>query len=141
MIIKWDAPECSISKSLNYMGVSRMNPDEYNKLYGSSLYDSIDLPEIVTSIKTPDNLVLAANYKPRRVPKLVGDLDALKLIDLEANGLGEYREQLAHLESKTTVEVTSESLIRQAFDAIDSDAGGTITLDEARDIFHVSFHD
>lgn len=77
-----------------------MDTEEYTRIYGSSLIKSKDLPEIATSIETPNDLTLAASVTEKPVEKLVGDLEALKLIDLEAQGLGRYRKQLGDLLGK-----------------------------------------
>lgn len=77
--------------------MTRMNTEEYIKLYGSSLIQSKDLPEIARSIETPNDLTLAADATAEPVEQLVGDLEALKLIDLEAHGLGRYAKQLSNV--------------------------------------------
>lgn len=100
LIIKWSSPEYEIKQKVKYLGVSRMDTEEYTRIYGSSLIKSKDLPEIATSIATPDDLTLAASVTDKPVEKLVGDLEALKLIDLEAQGLGRYRKQLGDLLGK-----------------------------------------
>jgi hypothetical protein len=71
-----------------------MDPKEYIAQYGSSLIKSKDLPEIASSIETPDDLTLASSVTSQPIHLLEGDLEALNLIDLEAEGLGEYKKQL-----------------------------------------------
>lgn len=59
---------------------------------------SKDLPQFVLDIKTPEGLVLAAEQSNNcSVHELEGDLDALKLVDLEREGLGEYKSYLQRL--------------------------------------------
>ena len=50
-----------------------------------------ELPEFVRNIKQPDGLVLASDYKYQVVPELEGNIEALKLINLEKEGLTEYK--------------------------------------------------
>ncbi|RNA15550.1 hypothetical protein BpHYR1_027025, partial [Brachionus plicatilis] len=73
------------------------NPAEYVSRYGASLKQSGELPSFVTDIKTPDGLVLAANYRYNSLYELEGDVQALRLIDLDREGLAEYRSYLQRL--------------------------------------------
>jgi hypothetical protein len=90
-IIQWEAPHVEIRKDFKYLGIVKANPADYVARYGSSLRQSHNLPEFVFDIKTPDGLVLAADYKCMPIHELEGDLHALKLVNLEREGLGEYR--------------------------------------------------
>lgn len=79
------------------MGVIRANPVEYVQRYGSTLKTSRDLPDFVLDIKTPEGIVLAADYKYNTVHELEGEVAALKLVDLDREGLSEYRSYLQRL--------------------------------------------
>ena len=79
------------------MGVIRANPVEYVQRYGTNLKTSRELPDFVLDIKTPEGIVLAADYKYNNVHELEGEVAALKLVDLEREGLGEYRSYLQRL--------------------------------------------
>lgn len=86
-----------IRKDFKYLGIIRANPVEYVKRYGASLKPARELPDFVLDIKPPNGVVLAADYQyngPQNTPELEGDVHALRLIDLERAGLGEYRAQL-----------------------------------------------
>jgi hypothetical protein len=65
--------------------------------YGPLLKTSRDLPNFVLDIKTPEGIVLAADYKYNALHELEGEVSALKLVDLEREGLGEYRSYLQRL--------------------------------------------
>lgn len=85
---------------------------EYVKRYGSSLKTASELPDFVLDIKPPNGVVLAADYQyngPASPPELEGDVHALRLIDLERAGLGEYRAQLDRLLSEQTLHPQSDS--------------------------------
>ena len=56
--------------------------------YGTELKQSGDLPQFLLDIKTPEGLVLVADYQFNGVHELEGDLQALKQVDLEREGLG-----------------------------------------------------
>ena len=97
VIVQWEAPRVNIRKEIKYLGVIRANPAEYVSRYGVSLKQSSELPEFVTDIRTPDGLVLAANYRYNNLHELEGDLQALRLVDLDREGLAEYRSYLQRL--------------------------------------------
>lgn len=48
-------------------------------------------------IKPPAGVVLAADYQYNQVPELEGDVQAMRLVDLEREGLTEYRAQLQRM--------------------------------------------
>lgn len=97
VIVQWEAPQVNIRKEIKYLGVIRANPAEYVSRYGATLRQSGDLPSFVTDIKTPDGLVLAANYRYNSLYELEGDVQALRLVDLDREGLAEYRSYLQRL--------------------------------------------
>ncbi len=94
VIIQWEIPKVSIRKDYKYLGVVRANPAEYARKYSSQLKSFEELPEIVRDIKNPEGIVLAADYKYNALHELEGDVDALKLIDLDREGLSEYKSYL-----------------------------------------------
>lgn len=94
IIVQWEAPEVVVKKDFKYLGIIRANPVDYVHRYGSLLKTSQDLPRFVLDIKPPNGVVLASEYTYNQVHELEGDLEALKLVDLEREGLGEYRVQL-----------------------------------------------
>ena len=96
-IVQWEAPQVKVRKEFKYLGVVKANPAEYVNTYGLSLRISNDLPDFVHEIRQPDGLVLAADYKPNSIHELEGDVHALKLINLDQEGLGEYKQYLIRL--------------------------------------------
>ena len=97
VIVQWEAPAAVIRKEFKYLGVIRANPAEYVAQYGASLKISRDLPQFVLDIKTPEGLVLAADFKYSSFFELEGDIEALKMVDLKKEGLSEYIDYLARL--------------------------------------------
>lgn len=79
------------------MGIIRANPVDYINRYRHLLKTSNQLPSFVTDIPTPEGLTLAANYYYNPVHELEGDVDALRLINLDREGLSEYKSYLANL--------------------------------------------
>lgn len=99
VIIQWEAPQVSIKKEVKYLGVIRANPAEYVQRYRSTLKAARDMPQFVLDIKPPQGIILAADYKYNQVHELEGAISALNLIDLDKEGLGEYRSQLSQARS------------------------------------------
>lgn len=97
IIIQWESPQVNIKKEYKYLGVIKANPIEYINRYGDSLTRSSQLPHFVREIKNPRGLVLAADEEPKSAHELYGDVHALSLVDLEREGLSEYREQLSRI--------------------------------------------
>jgi len=160
VIVQWEAPDVLIKKEIKYLGVIRANPVEYVQKYGASLKIANQLPQFVLDIKTPDEVgVLAADYKYNSVYELEGQLEGLKYVDLEKEGLGEYRAQLNRLgfgsamTSSTVGSAVSSgsvygsgsasgfasgsasALVSQIFSQMDRDGSGTLSVNEAESIF------
>lgn len=95
MIIEWESPQVRVTRRVFDMGVKQASPEEYISKYSTSLLDVTQMPEYVRDIRpTTTGLVLAADVAKSgqfQVPQLEGDVFALSLIDLEREGLGEYR--------------------------------------------------
>jgi len=93
VIIQWEAPVVQVKKDFKDLGIIRANPAEYVARYGSSLKSSKELPPFVLEIKPPAGIILASDYSEslNNVYELEGDVSALKLIDLDREGLSEYK--------------------------------------------------
>ena len=103
------------------------------------------LPQFVLDIQTPSEVgVLAADYRYRSVLELEGQLEAFQYVNLDSEGLSEYRAQLLALgirdlgaSGSASFSSSSSSVsaaAAQVFDMIDKDRSGSITLDEAESI-------
>lgn len=73
------------------------------------LKPSKDLPKFVLDLSTPKGLVLAADHKPKDLHDLTGDIEALQFVDLEREGLGEYKSYLERLVGNQTSNSHSNS--------------------------------
>ena len=94
LIIQWDTPAIEIQKEFIFLGVAKVDPDQYISQYASLLASAGQLPEIaVEHFKPPLGQTLGVDYRPD-LPRLVGDIEALRLIDLNAEGLGDYASYL-----------------------------------------------
>jgi len=99
LVIEWEAPEILVKKVVKYLGVVRTSPDEYIQSFGDSLQKSSSLPEFVYEIETPSTVgKLAADVETKcAVHELDGDLEGFRYIDMDKEGLSEYRQQLRDL--------------------------------------------
>lgn len=126
VIVQWEAPEVNVRPEVVYLGVIRANPADYVQRYGAELKQSNQLPDFVTEIATPDGLKLAADSQNNNnVYELVGDLEALKFVDLEQEGLAEYRQQIFGDASATRAESNNNHSRQSAATALSSFAGTT----------------
>lgn len=151
VIIQWEAPSVSIKKDFKYLGIVRADPAEYVQRYGTTLKEARDLPDFVLNIKQPQGVVLAAEYQFNQVFELEGEVEALKLVDLDKEGLSEYKNQLRNLDSKwersnnefnrpneftyayliKQQEQNIAEVIRNIFVPVEKDQNQSLSLDEA----------
>jgi hypothetical protein len=164
VIVQWEAPSVNIRKEVKYLGVIRANPVEYVQKYGASLKVHTALPQFVLDIQTPSEVgVLAANYQAKSSYELEGQLEGFKYVNLDAEGLSEYRAFLiaqgirdlgasgsaafssasvasasAGFSSGSASVSASASAVSaaaaQIFAMIDKDNSGSITVEEAETI-------
>lgn len=158
IIIQWEPPQVVVAKEFRFLGVGRANPVDYVNRYGGTLLSYLDLPSFVKEIKPPDNIIQAADHKSNMPYELEGDVHALNLVDLEKEGLLEYKKILtASFESSqgTTYESNTENylshesstssatklkpephvidkLVEQIFEIVDSKKLGKISVEDAQ---------
>ena len=106
------------------------------------------MPQFVLDIQTPSEVgVLAADFRYKSVLELEGQLEGFQYVNLDSEGLSEYRAQLlargirdlgASGAASASASSASASGVAAAasavFDMIDKDRSGAITLDEAESI-------
>ena len=90
MIVQWEAPSVVLIKEIKYLGVITAFPAENVAKYGESLKLSRELTQFVLDIVSPECLILATDYRYNKLSELNGDVYALNLGDLNANGLVLY---------------------------------------------------
>lgn len=94
VIVEWETPCQEIKQEYKFLGVETQDPGEYILKFGGKLTPALELPKFVSEFHLPTGEVLAIN-RPEPGTKLVGDVDALKIIDLEKTGLSHYKVQVA----------------------------------------------
>ena len=147
VIIQWEAPVVQVKKDFKDLGIIRANPAEYVARYGSSLKSSKELPPFVLEIKPPAGILLASDYHEsnNNVYELEGDVNALRLIDLDREGLSEYKqfmqqvrpEEFNYHSNITPLALSScsspamndklDNLIAEIFSSIDKNNDGRIS--------------
>ena len=138
IIVQWEAPEVHVRKEYKYLGVVRANPADYVHTFGASLRLAHHLPDFVHEIKTPAGLMLAADHAPPALHELEGDLHALQLVDLDKEGLADYRDYLTRLGVLENVAVqvaddaqTLDAVVTQIFHTMDRSQTGRIDVEDA----------
>ena len=119
LIIQWQSPDVVVRKEVKYLGVIRANPVEYLQRFGDSLRSSEKLPQFVLDIETPDDICLAADYKHNLIHELEGQVEALKLIDMDMEGLAEYKSQL----NKLGITLNERALIYDEHESVTPESG------------------
>jgi len=146
VIVQWEAPSVNVRKEVKYLGVIKANPAEYVQRYGAELKVHTALPQFVLDIKTPSEVgQLAAEYSAGGLYELEGQLEGFTFVNLDNEGLSEYREQLlgkgirdlgAGSASASSSSASSgvAAAAGQVFDMVDSDKSGEISIEEAMSI-------
>ena len=96
VVVQWEEPRVNIRQEVKYLGVIRANPAEYVQRYGAELKVHSAFPQFVQNIRTPSEVgTLAWEFKSSGATyELEGDLSGFEFVNLEREGLGEYRQQL-----------------------------------------------
>jgi len=129
VIVQWESPKARIRQEVKYLGEIRANPAEYVARYGVSLVLAAKLPEWVRAINTPENLKLGAEANYSDVYMLEGDVQALKLVDLDREGLAEYRSQVVSFSGAGSSSVMASSGFA-ASSASSSSGSASLVIDE-----------
>ncbi len=96
VIVQWQSPTVTVRQQVRHLGEIRANPIKYATKYNQVLTQAKDMPQFILDIQPPNGAVLASDCAVNPVHELEGDLDALRLIDLEKEGLTEYKTLLAN---------------------------------------------
>jgi hypothetical protein len=115
--------------------------------FGSSLKKSTELPQFVKEIMPPEGVTLADDINESTYRyELEGDVYALSYVNLEREGLQEYRSQLKLSQSQTMTKSSSTShasspdplnycLLRELYDSMKIDQENKIAAKDAEKIF------
>jgi hypothetical protein len=90
VIVEWTAPKVIVKKDFKNLGIVKADPVFYSRLFSKSLVKTSDLPVFLKEIQLPKDII----KKELQEPELYGDVDCLKLVDLDKEGLSEYKRYL-----------------------------------------------
>jgi hypothetical protein len=142
VIVQWEEPRVNIRQEVKYLGVIRANPAEYVQRYGAELKVHSAFPKFVQDIATPSEVgQLAWNFRSQGFSyELEGNLEGFAFVNLDTEGLTEYRAQLmakgirdlgASGSSSSSSSGGVAAAASQIFDMIDYDRSGEIEVFEA----------
>ena len=113
-LIQWESPDVALQTEFKFLGVNTANPTDYASKYGASLADASQLPAIAANhFRPPNGESLAVEQHPT-LPRLVGDLHALSLINLDAHGLGAYKHLLGSAQAVHVADAQSSAPVEIA---------------------------
>lgn len=131
LLVEWQSPDVEIHQEYTSLGIFKEDPLEYEKMYANEIKNFKDLPEIAQNVKPPDGLWFASEQK-EELPELEGDLDVLKLLDLDQVGLSEYRKYFSRIGLVSQVTEDSYStLITDLFKSIDLNGNNLVSIEDA----------
>lgn len=134
VIVQWEAPETETIQEFKYLGVINANPVDYVQRYSESLKTSNELPDFITNIKAPEGLVLAADVKKTVPYELEGDIEALKLVDLDKEGLAEYKNYLKTGRSPSVMSknlIKLDNIVEKIFKKVNRGGNGMVSVEDA----------
>jgi len=120
LIVAWESPKVTVVQNLKHLGCVRTNPKDYIDKYGDSLKNTKEIYKCVKEISPDITLLSDEDYNRDQVKfryELEGDIEALKYVDLEKEGLSEYKEYLSEQEDvqakAATTTVQSKTLNKE----------------------------
>lgn len=104
LVIEWDEPKINYKTSINWLGVEDADPELYKKKYGNTLYRKDELPAFIDEIENDSGFRNYVNeLKRSKSNELIGDVDALGLIDLDREDLNKYKKYVNGEYSKISI--------------------------------------
>lgn len=110
VVIQWETPEVEVQRSFKNLGTQQADPEEYSRRFGSDLLRHEDFRQAASKIGAPEEVLNPNSHVQVGLPELEGDLESLRLVDLEKAGLSEYRSFLNNLGVSTNLTRSSTGL-------------------------------
>jgi hypothetical protein len=94
ILIEWEAPDADIRQEYKFLGVEEADPRAYLAQHGATVVEASRLPREAAQFAVPAGQVLGVDSNPNEVPTLRGAIQALRQVNLNCEGLGEYANQV-----------------------------------------------
>jgi len=133
LVIQWEAPEVEVTRDYKNLGSQLADPQEYVRRHGSELLRHEEFRTAASRIGAPENVVSSNSHRELGLPELEGDVEALRLIDLERSGLSEYRSYLSGLGVSYDAAAFSSSASPFGF-VTSAESGNLVSINEAQSI-------
>ncbi|RNA44423.1 hypothetical protein BpHYR1_011798 [Brachionus plicatilis] len=138
VVVDWEIPDVEISQEIKTVGVFKADPKKYLQKYGQEALIYKKLPKIAKSIPAPDGLTLAADQPQKPCPPIEGDVECLRLLDLDKVGLGDCKSCLSHAEqfslSSASSDCSDPVLVQDLFRSIDYDNSGFVYVEDVEKV-------
>ena len=109
LVINWESPKAIVTKQHQDLGTVQADPAAYVQLHANSLLSASQMESVLRehNISTPLR-------QQAGLPQLVGDLNALKMVDLDRWGLSEYK---SYLGMSSSYQISSHQMIASSVEA------------------------
>ena len=138
VIVDWDIPDVEICQEIKTVGVFEVDPKKYLQKYGQEALAFKKLPKIAKNIPAPDGLTLAGDHPEKPCPPIEGDIECLRLLDLDKVGLNDCKYCLSQSEQFDKISNSSHSsdlvLIQDLFRSIDYENSGFVFVEDVEKV-------
>ncbi|RNA19890.1 hypothetical protein BpHYR1_024240 [Brachionus plicatilis] len=131
LIIDWESPDIQIVRRIKNQGIFNTDPIKYSSKFKSEL--TTKFPKFAEQIPRPRGITLATEQNDY-LPELIGDVEALKMVDLDRAGLSEYKDYLRQkfaLNSKTDL---VDEIAFNLFESLDKLKTGLVKVEDAHQV-------
>ncbi|CAF0740054.1 unnamed protein product [Brachionus calyciflorus] len=133
LVIQWDAPEVEVTRDYKNLGTQLADPQDYVRRHGSELLRHEEFKTAASRVGAPDSVVSSDSHRELGLPELEGDVEALRLVDLERTGLASYRSYLSGLGVSYDAAAFSSSASQYGF-ITTAESANLININEAQSI-------
>ena len=127
LVIQWEAPEVEVQREFKNLGTQLADPEEYSRRFGTDLLRHEDFRKAASNLGAPEDVLNSNSHVQVGLPELEGEVEALRLVDLEKAGLSEYRSYLNNAGISTTLTKSNTGLR-----SITGEASNLISMSQAQ---------
>lgn len=138
VVVDWEIPDVEICQEIKTVGVFEVDPKKYLQKYGHEALAYKKLPKIAKNIPAPDGLTLAGDNPQKPCPPIEGDIECLRLLDLEKVGLADCKycpsESQQFNKSSNSSNSSDLVLIQDLFRSIDYENSGFVYIEDVEKV-------